>query len=69
MPLPILRNMMIQSGQKLSIEFFSDEDIEKIFYEISCKMEKDPSRIEYHQRYFLLAITRVWDFSRKGSYK
>ena len=55
MPLPIPRNMMIQSGQKLSIEFFSDEDIEKIFYEISCKMEKDPSRIEYHQRYFLLA--------------
>ena len=54
MPLPIPRNMMIQSGQKLSIEFFSDEDIEKIFYEISCKMEKDPSRIEYHQRYFLL---------------
>ena len=48
------RNMMIQSGQKLSIEFFSDEDIEKIFYEISCKMEKDPSRMEYHQRYFLL---------------
>ena len=55
MPLPVPRNMMIQSGQKLSIEFFSDEDIEKIFYEISCKMEKDPSRIEYHQRYFLLA--------------
>ena len=54
MPLPVPRNMMIQSGQKLSIEFFSDEDIEKIFYEISCKMEKDPSRIEYHQRYFLL---------------
>ncbi len=54
MPLPIPRNMMIQSGQKLSIEFFSDEDIEKIFYEISCKMEKDPSRMEYHQRYFLL---------------
>ena len=55
MPLPIPKNMMIQSGQKLSIEFFSDEDIEKIFYDISCKMEKDPSRIEYHQRYFLLA--------------
>ena len=54
MPLPVPRNMMIQSGQKLSIEFFSDEDIEKIFYEISCKMEKDPSRMEYHQRYFLL---------------
>ena len=54
MPLPVPRNMMIQSGQKLSIEFFSDEDIGKIFHEISCKMEKDPSRIEYHQRYFLL---------------
>ena len=55
MPLPVPRNMMIQSGQKLSIEFFSDEDLGKIFHEISCKMEKDPSRIEYHQRYFLLA--------------
>ena len=41
MPLLVPRNMMIQSGQKLSIEFFSDEDIEKIFIVLDPSIYKD----------------------------
>ena len=56
MPLPVPRNMMLQSSRKdLSIDFFSDGQIEEIFHEISRKMDEDPKRIGYHQRYFLLA--------------
>ena len=56
MPLPVPRNMMLQSSSKnLSIDFFSDDQIEMIFQEISRKMHDDVKRASYHQRYFLLA--------------
>ncbi len=54
MPLPVPRNMMIQSSQKLSIDFFTDEELGKIFEEISRKIDEDPKRKAYHQRYFIL---------------
>ncbi len=55
MPLPVPRNMMLQSSKKnLSIDFFSDDQLEKIFQEISRKMHDDVKRISYHQRYFIL---------------
>lgn len=56
MPLPVPRNMMLQSSKKnLSIDFFSDDQLEKIFQEIFRKMHDDVKRVSYHQRYFLLA--------------
>ena len=56
MPLPVPRNMMLQSsGKNLSIDFFSDDQVDTIFQEISRKMDEDPKRKGYHQRYFLLA--------------
>ena len=49
------RNMMIQSGgRSLSLDFFSDEEVEKIFHEISEKIHIDTRRSEKHKRYFLL---------------
>ena len=49
------RNMMIQSGgRSLSLDFFSDEEVEKIFHEISEKINTDTRRSEKHKRYFLL---------------
>ena len=55
MGLPIPKNMMIQSsGRSLSIDFFSDEEVQKIFHEISEKINKDIRRSERHKRYFLL---------------
>ena len=55
MPLPIPRNMMIQSsGRSLSIDFFSEEEVQKIFHEISEKITIDIRRSEKHKRYFLL---------------
>jgi site-specific recombinase XerD len=55
MALPIPKNMMIQSsGRSLSIDFFSDEEVQKIFHEISEKINNDLRRSERHKRYFLL---------------
>ena len=55
MALPIPKNMMIQSsGRYLSIDFFSDEEVQKIFNEISEKINKDIRRSDRHKRYFLL---------------
>ena len=55
MGLPIPKNMMIQSsGRSLSIDFFSDDEVQKIFHEISEKINKDIRRSERHKRYFLL---------------
>ena len=55
MALPIPKNMMIQSsGRSLSIDFFSDEEVQKIFNEISEKINKDIRRSDRHKRYFLL---------------
>ena len=46
---------MIQSGgRSLSLDFFSDEEVEKIFHEISEKIHIDTRRSEKHKRYFLL---------------
>ena len=46
---------MIQSGgRSLSLDFFSDEEVEKIFHEISEKINTDTRRSEKHKRYFLL---------------
>ena len=47
--------MMIQSsGRSLSIDFFSDEEVQKIFQEISEKINNDIRRSDKHKRYFLL---------------
>ena len=55
MALPIPKNMMIQSsGRSLSIDFFSDEEVQKIFHEISEKINNDKKRTDKHKRYFLL---------------
>ena len=55
MTLPVTRNMMIQSsGRSLSIDFFSDDEIHKVFHEISEKISTDKKRTDKHKRYFLL---------------
>ena len=55
MPLPVPKSMMIQSsGRSLSIDFFSDEEVQKIFLEISNKIITDKRRSGKHKRYFLL---------------
>ena len=55
MPLPIPKNMMIQSsGRQLSIDFFSDEEVQQIFNEISEKITADIRRADRHKRYYLL---------------
>ena len=55
MPLPVPRNMMIQSsGRNLSIDFFSDDEVRSILSEISKKAMEDRRRAGRHRRYFLL---------------
>ena len=55
MPLPIPKSMMIQSsGRQLSIDFFSDEEVQQIFNEISEKINADIRRAGRHKRYYLL---------------
>ncbi len=55
MPLPVPKNMMLQSGgRSLSIDFFTDEEVQKIFQEISEKINTDKRRSDKHKRYFLL---------------
>jgi site-specific recombinase XerD len=55
MAFPVPKNMMLQSsGRSLSIDFFSDEEVQKIFQEISEKINNDKRRSEKHKRYFLL---------------
>jgi site-specific recombinase XerD len=55
MPLPIPKSMMIQSsGRQLSIDFFSDEEVQRIFKEISEKINADIQRVDRHKRYYLL---------------
>ena len=55
MSLPIPKSMMIQSsGRQLSIDFFSDEEVQRIFKEISEKINADIQRVDRHKRYYLL---------------
>ena len=54
MPLPVPRNVMIQSSRNLSIDFFSDDEIGSILSEISKKAMEDKRRLGSHRRYFLL---------------
>ncbi len=55
MSVPISKNMMLQSaGRKLSIDFFSDEEINAIKNEIENKILNDARRSEKHKRYFVL---------------
>ena len=55
MAFPVPKNMMIQSsGRSLSIDFFSDEEVRKIFQEISEKISNDKRRSDKHKRYLLL---------------
>ena len=55
MPLPIPKNMMIQSsGRSLSIDFFSDEEVQQILNEISEKTNADLRKADRHKRYCLL---------------
>ena len=55
MPLPIPKSMMIQSsGRQLSIDFFSDDEVQQIFNEISEKINADIRRAGRHKRYYLL---------------
>ena len=55
MPLPIPKSMMIQSsGRSLSIDFFSDEEVQQILNEISEKINADMRRADRHKRYYLL---------------
>jgi len=53
--MPVPRNMWIQSAaQKLNVEFFTDEEVMKIFSEIEMKIRDDKRRSDKHKRYFLL---------------
>ena len=55
MGLQLPKSMMVQSsGRSLSIDFFSDEEVQKIFREISDKISNDRRRAGKHKRYFLL---------------
>ncbi len=57
MSLPIPKNMMIHastSARSLSIDFFSDDEVNAILSEINMKIESDRKRSVYHKRYFLL---------------
>ncbi len=55
MPLPVPKNMMLQSGgRSLSIDFFTDEEVQQILREISEKITTDTRRSDKHKRYFLL---------------
>ena len=55
MPLPIPKSMMIQSsGRPLSIDFFSEEEVQQILNEISEKINVDMRRSDRHKRYYLL---------------
>ena len=55
MSLQLPKNMMVHSsGRSLSIDFFSDEEVQKIFHEISEKISSDRRRTGKHKRYFLL---------------
>ncbi len=55
MSLQLPKNMMVQSsGRSLSIDFFSDDEVQKIFHEISDKISSDRRRTGKHKRYFLL---------------
>ena len=55
MPLPIPKGMMIQSsGRQLSIDFFSDDEVQQIFNEITEKINADIRRADRHKRYYLL---------------
>ena len=47
--------MMIQSsGRQLSIDFFSDEEVQQIFNEIAKKINAEIRRGDRHKRYYLL---------------
>ena len=55
MSLQLPKNMMVHSsGRSLSIDFFSDDEVQKIFREISDKISSDRRRAGKHRRYFLL---------------
>ena len=55
MSLQLPKNMMVQSsGRSLSIDFFSDDEVQEIFHEISDKISSDRRRAGKHKRYFLL---------------
>ena len=56
MSLPIPRNVAIQSSSRnLTIYFFTDEEIAKIFDAIQERAVGDKRHAAYHKRYFLLA--------------
>ena len=55
MTLQLPKSMMVQSsGRSLSIDFFSDDEVQKIFHEISEKISSDKRRTGKHKMYFLL---------------
>jgi integrase/recombinase XerD len=46
--------MIQSSGRSLSIDFFSDEEVQQIFNEIAEKINVDIRRADRHKRYYLL---------------
>ncbi len=53
--IPFSRNMKIQSTKpNIQIEFFSDEDLARIFKFIQDKIATDKRNADYHRRYLLL---------------
>lgn len=56
--IPVPRNVKIQSvTRNLNIEFFTDEEVMKIFEEISDRIQNDKRRSDRHKRYSLLVKT------------
>ena len=56
--IPVPRNMKIQSmNPEMKIEFFTDEEIERIKNYIQMQFRNNNKRSEIHKRYFALVIT------------
>jgi len=56
--IPVPRNMKIQSmSPQMKIEFFTDEEIERMKNYIQMQFKNNNKRSEIHKRYFALVIT------------
>jgi len=56
--IPVPRNMKIQSmNPQMKIEFFTDEEIERMKNYIQMQFKNNNKRSEVHKRYFALIIT------------
>jgi len=63
--IPITRSWKIQSSrQRVPVEFFSDDEINKMKSWIMNKIQENKRRGNYHKRYFILFKTLLWTGAR-----